>query len=216
MPCSSHIKPNAPPSRSTNPFATCWINPGAIPFHFPNNDSAESLIAKLSAQGWRGAILGPHGSGKSTLLESLKPALRAAGRTVRAITLHDGQRRLPHGFTHSLRDDDDSIAIIDGYEQLAWPARLNIWLRARATNSGLLVTSHTPVRIPTLVRLTPTRALVEGLVAGLCTNVSTIITRADVAASHAGHGSNVREIFFDLYDLFESRRRAANLSPATT
>jgi hypothetical protein len=38
--------------------------------------------------------------------------------------------------------------------------------------------------------------------------MATPITPADVAASHACHGANVREIFFDLYDLHEKMRRA--------
>jgi hypothetical protein len=44
-------------------------------------------------------------------------------------------------------------------------------------------------------------------VADLCTEVSTPVTQNDVAASHACHGSNVREIFFELYDRHERGRR---------
>jgi len=39
--------------------------------------------------------------------------------------------------------------------------------------------------------------------------VSAEITAEDVAASHACHGSNVREIFFELYRRHERRRRTA-------
>jgi hypothetical protein len=209
-------KLTTPPSRSANPFATCWTNPGSIPFHFSNDETAEALITKLAAQRWRGAILGPHGSGKSTLLDALKPALHAAGRNVDTIALHNGQRHLPRNFINACTRVPNSIAIIDGYEQLAWPARFNLWRHMRTTDLGLLVTSHAPVRIPTLVKLIPTRELIEQLVAELCANASTTITRADVAASYACYGSNVREIFFDLYDLFECRCRNANLSPTAT
>ena len=58
----------------------------------------EQLVARLAANGWWGEIVGPHGCGKSTLLEALKPAFRAAGCRIHAITLRDGQRRLPKGF----------------------------------------------------------------------------------------------------------------------
>src|SRR5689334_14536475 len=95
------LAPIQPPSRSANPFATCWTNPGTIPFHFPNSETAEGLVTKLSTHQWRGAIIGPHGSGKSTLLEALKPALCAAGRTVHVIALHDGQRALPREFINA-------------------------------------------------------------------------------------------------------------------
>jgi energy-coupling factor transporter ATP-binding protein EcfA2 len=219
-----------PPSRLVNPFATCWTRPGALPYCFSAGQSAEQLVAKLAAQHWRGAIVGPHGSGKSTLLESLKPVLVAAGQRIDSISLHDGQCRLPDDFRRefaakSNRGSDANTAtsqeakwliIIDGYEQLAWLERLQLLRVSRRNGAGLLVTSHTPVHIPTLIRLAPDLRLVERLVAALCARVSTAITPADVAASHACHGSNVREILFDLYDRHEQRRRELNRRPAAS
>ena len=201
-----------PPSRRDNPFATCWTNPGALAFRFNDGQSVKQLVAKLAGQQWRGAIIGPHGSGKSTLLESLKPAIVAAGRSIRATSLHDGQRRLPRNFFTTNAPDSTSFVIIDGYEQLGWPARLQLWLQCRSTGAGLLVTSHKPVRIPMLVRLSPDHQLIEQLVDDLCSDVSTAITRADIAASFACHGGNVREVLFDLYDRYEERRRKSNYS----
>jgi energy-coupling factor transporter ATP-binding protein EcfA2 len=185
-------------------------------FNFNNTRTAKQLAAKLAARQWRGAIIGPHGSGKSTLLESLKPAIAAAGRSTRSISLHNGQRRLPHHFFKTCARDANSLVIIDGYEQLGWPSRLHLWLRCRASGAGLLVTAHSPVRIPTLIQLSPDRQLVEKLVDNLCSEVSTTITRADIAASHACHGSNVREILFDLYDRHEARQRKSNSFPAAS
>ena len=63
---------SAIPSRRDNPFATCWTSPGASRFDSTTDNRAEQLVAKLAAQNWTGAIIGPHGSGKSTLFESLK------------------------------------------------------------------------------------------------------------------------------------------------
>ena len=101
--CTSLLT-STPPSAIArdNPFATCWTRPGALPFRFNNGQSAEQLVAKLAAQQWHGAIVGPHGSGKSTLLEALKPAIVAAGRSIQAISLRDGQRRLPRDFFATL------------------------------------------------------------------------------------------------------------------
>jgi hypothetical protein len=201
---------NPPPSRSANPFATCWTRPGSLPYHFNPGESAAHLIAKLAAQQWRGAIIGPHGSGKSTLLEALKPAIIAANFSIHTICLRDRQRRLPRHFLNSLTRDVNSLVIIDGYEQLSWQSRLHLSLRCRSIGAGLLVTSHKQVRIPRLIRLAPDHQLVEQLVEDLCTEVSTTVTRADIAASHACHGSNVREILFDLYDRHEAGRRPSN------
>jgi hypothetical protein len=196
----------AVPSRNDNPFATCWTRPGALEYQFADGQSAEQLVAKLAEQGWWGAIVGPHGGGKSTLLETLKPALHAAGMNVHAITLQNAQRTLPQKFLSSIREPE-SVVITDGYEQLNWFARLQLKRRCRRIGCGLVITTHSPTRIPTLLRVAPDIRLVQRLVADLAARVSIQITPADVNASHACHGSNVREIFFDLYDRHELRRR---------
>jgi hypothetical protein len=101
------------------------------------------------------------------------------------------------------------LLIVDGYEQLSRIGRLRAAWHCHRTGCGLLVTSHAPVRIATLIELTPTRSLIEALVGELCQGVSTRLTADQIAASHARHGSNVREIFFDLYDRHERLRRWA-------
>lgn len=217
----------ATPTRHANPFATCWIRPGAIPFRFPAGECAEQLIARLAVNGWRGAIIGPHGSGKSTLLESLKPALAATGRLAHSFALHNHQRCLPRDVWTAIRaipasgaNSSAQILIIDGYEQLGWLERSRLTRFCNRAGAGLLATSHAPIHLPTLIRLRPDRALVETIVAELCGGVSTAVTLADIAASHACHGSNVREILFDLYDRHElgrrALRRAANLAAVAT
>jgi energy-coupling factor transporter ATP-binding protein EcfA2 len=197
------------PSRRDNPFATCWTRPGAIPFHFTNGVSTEQLVAKLASHNWRGAIIGPHGSGKSTLIETLRPALASAGKQVAFVALRNRQRRLPQSLpaTTALHHSNQ-VLIIDGYEQLGWLERLRTARYCRRNSSGLLVTAHSPTRLPTIIDLAPDQALVTKLVAELCSEVSTSLGEKDVAASHACHGSNVREIFFDLYDRHERFRRS--------
>ena len=197
-----------PPSRHDNPFATCWTRPGRIAYRFDAGENAEQLIAKLAAQNWYGAIVGPHGSGKSTLLETLRPAIIDAGKEVQLIALHDGQRRLPADFIPD-RIAPNLLLVIDGYEQLSWFERWRLARRCRRAGCGLLVTAHAPTHYSTQIRMAPDLSLVEQLAADLCTEVSTNITREDAAASHACHGSNVREIFFDLYDRHERRRHSS-------
>ncbi len=214
QPTACGLAPSAPPSRYANPFATCWTRPGALAYRFAAGQSAERLVARLAALNWQGAIIGPHGSGKSTLLEALKPALRAAGCKPRSITL---RARRADVFNHwyqttkllrMAHSPKRLVLIVDGYEQLGWFARLRLLRHCRRRNLGLLVTSHSlPAGLPLLVQLEPDRQLVEQLVAELAGRVSTPVTKADVAASHACFGSNVREILFDLYDRHERLRR---------
>lgn len=200
------LAPNSqPPSRHNNPFATCWTRPGAMAFRFGNGQTATDFVGRLAAQRWQGAIIGPHGCGKSTLLETLKPALLAADRHIHATVLHDGQRRLPPN-TFKNWQSSKTIVIVDGYEQLGWFERMRLVRHCRRTNVGLLVTSHRRIQIPTLVRLEPDRDLALHLVNSLCSRVSTPVTPSDVFASHACHGSNIREILFDMYDRHERIR----------
>jgi hypothetical protein len=203
------------PSRHDNPFATCWTRPGALAFRFPDGQTAEQLVAKLQSYGWRAAIVGPHGSGKSTLLETLKPTLVARGCHIHAVTLRHGQRRLPDRVLDQLNGEGKrnqpttmpAILIVDGYQQLGLFQWMKLRRICRQAHAGLLVTAHAPTRLPTLIRLAPDRGLVERLVNELSAQVSTDVAAADVAASHACHGSNVREIIFDLYDRHEQLRK---------
>jgi hypothetical protein len=195
----------SPPSRRDNPFATCWTKPGAVPFCFPEGQSTDQLVIKLAAQEWWGQITGAHGSGKTTLLATLIPALTAAGRQVHQIRLHNRTCRL---FSEAKEVQcGRTLVVVDGFEQLGRFARLRLKRRCRRAGAGLLVTTHVSTGLSTLMHLSPERRLIEQLVADLCAQVPSDITRDDVAASHASHGSNVREIFFDLYDRHERLRR---------
>jgi len=169
------------PSRHSNPFATCWTRPGALPFLFAEGLTAELLIARLAANRWRGQIIGPHGCGKSTLLATIAPLLRAAKRR---------------------------IDVVDGFEELSRWRRWSKRLTCRWWNSGLLVTAHRSVGLPTLMELSPDQELVRRLVSQLCERTATGLSAADVDASSARHGSNVRETFFELYDRHEQLARA--------
>jgi hypothetical protein len=185
-----------------------------LPFRFAAGESAELLVQRLAALNWRAAIIGPHGSGKSTLLETLKPAIQKSGHCVHSIVLRDGQRRLPGGFLTP--SAVGTLAVVDGYEQLSRLERLRLSIAVRRTGCGVLVTAHAPTQFATLMRTNPTRSLAHELVAELAARVSTSITPADVAASHACHGSNFREIFFDLYARHEQWRRAERMNLCTT
>lgn len=203
------------PSRHANPFATCWTRPGALAFHFPAGECAEQLVAQLAAANWRGEIVGPHGSGKSTLLESLKPHLAAAGRSLSGITLHNAQRRLPAEFIRRSLASSRPLLVIDGFEQLSWLNRVLLKWRCGRASAGLLVTSHASTGLPLLFRTQPNLPLAERLVSSLTARNPSFVTAADVAASHACHGSNLRELLFALYDRHEALAAAARMSART-
>jgi hypothetical protein len=197
------------PSRHSNPFATCWTRPGAMVFQFTDGGSMELLLAQLqAADGW-GEIVGPHGSGKSTLLAGLESELVAAGWNVAAITLRDRQRSLPRRWLQAALSKNRPLVVIDGYEQLSWLSRALVKWRCHKAAAGLLVTSHEPTGLPTLYRTRVDATLAQSLVSTLTVERDSPITAADVAASHACHGSNLRELFFALYDRHEALSRTA-------
>ncbi|MFO0921929.1 MAG: hypothetical protein U0905_05500 [Pirellulales bacterium] len=59
-----------------NPFASRFIRPGALDYHFSAGQTAAKLAEQFTGRlQRRAAIVGPHGSGKSTLLHTLIPHL---------------------------------------------------------------------------------------------------------------------------------------------
>ena len=191
---------------TTNPFSTRHIRPGAIPYIFRDGDSATPLVALLQANHWWGQIIGPHGTGKSTLLAELMPRLAITGRQPLLIELHDGERSLAAHRELLAQAHADTIVIIDGYEQLSCWHKWRLRLHCRRRGAGLLVTAHASAGLPqiaeTAVDAETAQAVLARLVSHPAAEDQAALTRA-----LAAHGGNLREALFDLYDLYESRRR---------
>jgi len=190
----------------SNPFSTRHVQPGALPYLFPPGEDASSLVARLQTnRGW-GEIVGPHGSGKSTLLAALLPQLQAAGWQPLLITLHDGERSLSAHRGKLASANDQTLIVIDGYEQLSRWHRWRLCRFCRRRNSGLLITAHRPLGLPRLAATTvnpgTALAIVERLAPG-----EKPIDQPGLAQLLSRHGGNFREVLFDLYDMHELRGR---------
>jgi hypothetical protein len=192
-----------------NPFCTRRVRPGAIPYLFPSGEDAVRVVERLRGNGWWGQIVGPHGSGKSTLLEALLPELQRVGRIPLHVALHNGQRRLPPGTSAALRalPPGAGIAIIDGYEQLSRWNRF--WLRqlCRRRKYGLLVTTHQPSGLPELFQTDVTPQTARRVVELLLPDPPGALAAVDVAARLAVRAGNLREVLFELYDVYERQRK---------
>ena len=195
------------PAVSGNPFATRHVRPGALPFLFPAELDCQTLLGRLEANGWQGEIVGPHGSGKSALVATLIAALKAQGHPVEWIELHDGQRRLPGGVSRLRGLSRGTLVVVDGYEQLAAWNRLRLRSCCRRQGLGLLVTAHAPAGLPSLFATTPSPALAERIVQCLLGDKTLPVSREDLHRLYARHGGDLRELLFDLYDVYEQRRR---------
>ncbi|MCE5268958.1 MAG: hypothetical protein LLG00_13855 [Planctomycetaceae bacterium] len=189
-----------------NPFCTGRTRPGALPFLFPGDDDAGTLVRRLRQSRWEGEIIGPHGTGKSTLLASLLPELERAGQRPLSLELHDGERWLPLDPDRRHRLHPFTILVIDGYEQLR---RLTRWRLRRLCHRrgwGLLVTAHVSVGLPAVFQTSTTPALTRRIVDMLLPGMPRPFTDEELVLCFARHRGDVREMLFDLYDLFESRR----------
>ena len=205
------------PAASQNPFSTRHVRPGAIPYVFPPGRSSTGLLERLRGNGWRGQVVGPHGSGKSALLATLIAAIEQTGRNTLLIELHDGQRRLPLDLRRTPQLTPGTVLIVDGYEQLALWSRFLLRRACRRRGLGLVVTAHTSVGFPDLFRTTTSLPLVRKIVEQLLGDEASLITPAEVSGRFRQHEGDLREVLFDLYDLYEQRRRkGSNDSTAGT
>ncbi|HYU32193.1 MAG TPA: hypothetical protein VEW48_08515 [Thermoanaerobaculia bacterium] len=158
----------------------------------------EALLARLASQRYRAAIVGPHGRGKTTLLEDLAPRLEALGFRIRSVMLHTGGRRLSREQREVLLGDltPADILCVDGAEQLGRGAWLALRFRSREAG-GLVITSHRPGLLPTLLDCETTPELLEGIVRELAgrevEGIETLFLR---------HGGNVRAALREMYDVW--------------
>lgn len=187
----------------SNPFSTRYVRPGALPYLFCDESTAESVVGRLAVLGGRAQILGPHGSGKSTLLAALIEPLASAGRPAVVWTLHEGQRCLPRDWQADAIEQQARTVIVDGCEQL-WP-----WHRAQLKRQcarrgwWLLITTHRDLGLPTLYVTQTSPELARRVTRSLLPPGQGAITDEMVDDCYRAAGGNLRETLFALYDRFE-------------
>lgn len=192
---------DAAAQRPENPFSSRFVRPGAIEFLFPAGITAASLVDAFLAGNRCGQIVGPHGSGKSTLLAALERELARREISIAHVELHDGERRLPNFAPPS----NGGVLVVDGYEQLGWWARRKLRRLRSAHRLGLLVTTHRSAGFATLYETTTTPQLAEQLTGRLLAEQPGL-SPAEIREAYEQARGNLRELFFRLYDLYESRR----------
>ncbi len=198
------MPPTPPPS---NPFAAARLRPGGAEYLWSVGFTAEGCVAALRQAGWWGEIIGPHGCGKSSLLAALEEPLRAAGRRLVIFRLHAGERRLPPHEAASW--SAETQVIVDGCEQLGWLARRGLWRAVRRRGAGLLITAHRSLGLARVPLPPADLAQAQAVAAMLQAETEPLVAPADVAAAFRRHGANLREMLFELYDLYERRARQA-------
>ncbi len=149
-----------------NPFSTARL--ASLTFRFPSGITWESLLARCVETGYRCAIVGPVGSGKSLLLTQFAPHLTAQGFTPRLFHLGTESRRVEKDavIAETRKMCAPDFLLLDGGEQLHTREWLS--LRSAIDNlAGCIITLHRTGRLPTLVEIGTTPALLEDLAAEL-------------------------------------------------
>jgi len=179
-----------------NPFSSDRVE--RLRYRLPAGLTWDALLERLAGLRFRAALVGPHGRGKTTLLEELAPRLTARGFRVRTVTLRQDERRVDWS---RLRLDEDEILLCDGAELLGRVAWLRLRLACRRAG-GLIVTSHRPGLLPTLLECETTSELLAGLVRELTGET------LETGELFVRHGGNLRMVFWEMYDRFPAARPA--------
>lgn len=190
---------STPQRPADNPFASHRIE--GLRYRANHLDLA-ALCRRLEQIGGRAAIVGHKGTGKTTLLDALADALpddpilvRIRGdcanpwRTVRA--------RLPKAVVA------DHVVLIDGAERLGPVAWLRL-LRHMRLARFVIVTSHRPGRLPTLIECQTDLDLLRDLVHELAPADAQILTPVLEEIFHR-HRGNIRSCLRELYDVYAGR-----------
>jgi hypothetical protein len=104
------------------------------------------------------------------------------------------------------------LFMIDGFEQLSWWSRWRVKSACKRYGAGLLISAHTDLGLPTIFQTQPSLDLARQLVSRLLPPGDRTISESDIAAAHARHPHNLRELLFSLFDLHQAKR-AGTLGP---
>lgn len=196
----------APLFPDQNPFSTWAVRPGAIAFRFADGTSRHGVVAHLEQNEWWGEVVGPHGSGKSTLLHSLIPAIEERGRTIKRYNVKPGARQLFVNTVELREWKPDTQVVVEGFEHLGKRNQQMLKSLCKRQGSGMLVTCHQPVGLPRLIETSVSLELARSIVRDLLPDGCDFISGDDVAESIERHGQDLREVLFQMYDLYEKRR----------
>jgi energy-coupling factor transporter ATP-binding protein EcfA2 len=170
----------------------------------PQGISWEEILCRLHELELRAAIVGPHGSGKSTLLNDLGNRFERQGFQVRSLFMNSDSLRpsltaLAQVCRHS---GPGTLILFDGACHLPWPAWQSFKFLSRRAG-GLIITAHSPGRMPLLVKTSTTTRLLETIVADLYPDPPSMI-RQQLPALHQKHKGNIRQALFELYRISAS------------
>ncbi len=185
---------DAPMKARENPFRSERVL--AVRYR-PQGEDWPQLLARIRRLEFRGAIVGPQGSGKTTLLQDLVPHLQRAGFQTLwfGVDNQDVVLDWPAMVARLRPVGPREVVLLDGADRLGWWRWRTLQRRTRWAG-GLIITTHRPGRLPTLVRSTTSIELLEDLVRELAPQEGMQFGLRDLFRRHHG---NIRHALGDLY-----------------
>jgi hypothetical protein len=163
----------------------------------PAGFSLDGLMERLAVLGGRGAIVGAEGSGKTTLLEALASHLQERGVEVRLLRMRFEDWNPRCGAFPG--DTVGGVLLVDGLESAGHRAR-SLLQEMEARRDLLIISSHRPGLLPTLVELRPSQELFTELVRELVGEEDAAVLEPDLPRLFQKNRGNLRECFRELYD----------------
>ena len=178
-----------------NPFAVDRIRQIC---YEPAAESWQSLLARLAAMDYRGAIVGPCGSGKTTLCEDLQTRLQKQGLKTQylffSMDIHTTWREIQRVLARHF-----DVMLVDGADHMAWLTWRALKRRVFREKRGLVVTTHQPGLLGTWYECRTSPALLERIVSRLAPD--DFIPYARILESYDRCQGNIRQALRELYDL---------------
>jgi hypothetical protein len=186
-----------------NPFTSTRLQ--QIGYRLPSDLTWDQLIARWEVLGCQGALVGPEGTGKTTLLEQLGIRLSVLGFNPIPLRLDAQTRRLPGDFEKDClgQAPRGDVILLDGAEQLGHWDWWRFRRRARSC-AGLVITTHSAGRLPTLLECRTTPKLLGDIVHELLPGSARFDDLA-IAALFSRHQGNLRLALRELYDRFAAQ-----------
>ena len=195
-------------------YAQAFVESFQYKFPLSTLIGCKTLKEKLAGAGLCGQILGPHGSGKSTLIESFAEYLGLTGLKVIKEALHNNQRSLPQSLLSKLSvlpdrssgfAPENTLLILDGYEQLTLLNGIRLIRLCRRKNLGLLITAHSRQLFagPVLYRTKTSGDTLEKIVSYLIGESKFVPGETLLGDLRKKHRENTRAVLDGLYDWWE-------------
>ena len=190
-----------------NPFSTERTD--RLSYRYVNLSHGD-LMSRLKKLNYRAAIVGPDGSGKTTLLAELKHFFQKNGHITHSVFINDQNPFTRNDRRRLIADlSPASCVFMDGADHLGkffWQRLKSDILRYAR---GLVITSHKPHLLPTLIECPGNFNLFFELTSELSVGTNQL-NRDQLALIYKQHSGNIRDCFRHLYDIY------AALTPITT